>query len=300
MNSLNRICIFFVTFIFICQPTLAVLDIDMSVDSDIRKKYNPQKIEDDLLPPLPDKLKNEVKKKSSENNNTKTIQSNSSTTNSTVTTKPTYSTSKTSLQQAQKTKSLGQSITLKKGTKLNVRSCEKLYDEIRIGKKVYFKLSKSIKTNSFYMPENTKFIASVVDAHPPQITGNGGLIVLKIEQVIINGKNQYINAKITKSNHKNIFFNNIKGKRSYIANTTKNTTPGKNFYKNMLKKSKKYAKKKTTMILTPITYICGVAVYGVNIIGSPIFAIFSHGKTITIPANTQFEIQLLEDTTLYN
>ena len=297
MNSLNKFFITFITiFILTCQPTLAVLDIDTSVDSDIRRKYNPQKAENELLPPLPDKLKNEKKNKSGNNNTSTTTPKTISTPQNTNPPKQTTS----NTQKIQKPKSLGQSITLKKGTKLTVRSCEKLYDEMRIGKKVYFKISKPIKTNSFYLPETTTFVASIVDAHPPQITGNGGLLVINVEQVVINGKKQDINARITKSNHKKVFLNNIKGKRTYMANVAQNTQPGKNFYKSMLKKSKRYAKKKSTMILTPITYVCGAAVYGVNIIGSPVFALFSHGKNLTIPADTQFEIQLLEDTTLYN
>ena len=49
-----------------CLPAFAVLDIDASVDYEIRRKYNPNKIENDLLPNLPDKLKNDKPLQSTE------------------------------------------------------------------------------------------------------------------------------------------------------------------------------------------------------------------------------------------
>lgn len=307
MNFLNKFFVIILIFLLIPAPVFAVLDIDMTVDSDIRKKYNPKKIEDDLLPQLPEKLKNDKPLSTNEEfikNNIKpqTSKSNINSTNPTVNSTKTVQSKQTnnSLKEIPQPKSYGQSITLKKGTTFTVRSCEKIHDGMIAGRKVYFKLSKPIKTNNFYMPANTKFIGVIVDAHIPQFTGNGGLIVLKVDRVLINGKYQDIDAKIIKYNHKKVFFNNIKGKRTYIHNVSEKIKPGKRYFGKMMTQTKKFSKNKATWILTPITFACGVVGYTVNFVGSPIFAIFSYGKAISIPAESLFEIKLLEDTTLYN
>ena len=57
----------------------------------------------------------------------------------------------------------------------------------------------------------------------------------------------------------------------------------------------KLAQNPYTLILTPFTAVAGVVVYGANIVGSPVFAMFSKGGKISIPAGTEFEIKLLED-----
>lgn len=46
------------------------------------------------------------------------------------------------------------------------------------------------------IPQGTTFKAVVVDSHPPQGTGNGGLIVIKADQMIFRGATYYINAKL--------------------------------------------------------------------------------------------------------
>ena len=61
MNFLNKFLISLITFQLLCLPAFCAIDIDATVDYEIRRKYNPNKIEEDLLPPLPDKLKNDVK-----------------------------------------------------------------------------------------------------------------------------------------------------------------------------------------------------------------------------------------------
>lgn len=282
MNCLNRFFILFISMWYLCLPAISAFDIDTSVDDEIRKKYNTKKIEEDLLPPLPDNLKNDVPLKSNENFS-----------------KPVLSTP-----QLKEVKTLpntkNQHLTLKKGTKFTVRLTSGISDKMSVGTKIYFRLSKPVKTKYFSLPENTRFIGVVTDSHPPQLSGNGGLIVIKVESVTINGRSQEINAKVTKANYKNIYFNNIKGKRTYLSNMVKSTKPGRNFYSKMWAKTKKLAGDSVTVIFSPFTLITGVVVVGVNIIGSPVFALFSEGGSISIPANSPFELKLLEDTTIYN
>ncbi len=282
MKCLNKLLLIFMSILYLCSSALAAFDIDTSVDDAIRKKYNPKKIEEDLLPPLPNNLKNDVPLKSNENFS-----------------KPVFSAPP--LKEVKQTKfSQGQHITLKRGTKITVRLTSGISDKLSVGSKIYFKLSKPIRTRYFSLPENTRFIGVITDSHSPQLSGNGGLIVIKIENITINGKTQEINAKITKANYKKIFFNNIKGKRTYLKNVAKSTEPGRKFYGKMWSKTKKLANDSVTLIFSPFTLITGVAVLGVNVIGSPVFALFSEGGSISIPANSPFEIKLLEDTTIYN
>lgn len=269
----------------------SAIDIDSSVDYEIRKKYNPNKIEEDLLPPLPDKLKNDVPVKSNEDF-TKTYskpQNNNSLQNN-------LTPAKNSVKPSRKR----QQITLKKGTKLTLRTTSIISDRMSNGTKVYFKLPKPINTRHFSLPSNTKFVGVIVDAHSPQITGNGGLIVIRIEKVIINGVSQEMNAKVTKSNYKKVFFNNIKGKRKYLANLLNAVNPGKNFNDRMWKTTKRLANDNITIIFSPFTLVTGLVVYGANVVTSPVIAFFSKGASISIPADTAFEIKLLEDTTFYN
>ena len=168
------------------------------------------------------------------------------------------------------------------------------------GTKVYFKLPKPIKTKYFTLPENTRFIGVISDSHSPQFTGNGGLIVIQIEKVIINGRTQEINGKVTKANYKRIYFNNIKGKRKYWSNLVKSITPGKKFNDKMWKTTKKLAGESVTFIFSPFTLASGLVVFGANIVASPVIAIFSKGGSISIPADTAFRIKLTEDVTIYN
>ena len=268
----------------------------MSVDSDIRKKYNPNKIENDLLPPLPDNLKNDIPLKSNEDFLTKQNTNKNSTINNN-----TGNTAKNGIGLKEvKPKSLGQKITLKKGTKFTVRTTSTLSDRMPEGSKVYFKLAKPIKSKYFVMPENTRFSGIVTDSHTPQLSGNGGLLVLRIDNVTINGRTQEINAKVTKVNYKKIFFNNIKGKRAYLKGLEKSIKPGKRFYDKRWASTKKLAAKNTTLIFSPFPLAAGMLVLGVNVAGSPVFAIFNKGGNLTIPANSPFELKLIEDITIYN
>ena len=295
MNFLNRLIISLITINMMCLPALAVLDIDASVDYEIRRKYNPNKIENDLLPSLPNKLKNDKPLQSSEDFTkpyekpvTKTITVQQPTKQQVIT------------QQPPKHKSYGQTLALKRGTSFTIRNTSSISDRMTEGTKVYFKLPKPIKTKYFTLPENTRFVGVISDSHSPQLTGNGGLVVIRIEKVIINGRTQEVSGKVTKANYKRIYFNNIKGKRKYWSNLAKSIAPGKRFNDKMWKSTKKLASEGVTFIFSPFTLASGLIVFGANIVASPVIAIFSKGGSISIPADTAFRIKLTEDVTIYN
>ncbi len=295
MNFLNRLIISLITINMMCLPALAVLDIDASVDYEIRRKYNPNKIENDLLPSLPNKLKNDKPLQSSEDF-TKPYEK--PVTKTTTVQQPTKQ--QVITQQPPKYKSYGQTLALKRGTSFTIRNTSSISDRMTEGTKVYFKLPKPIKTKYFTLPENTRFVGVISDSHSPQLTGNGGLVVIRIEKVIINGRTQEVSGKVTKANYKRIYFNNIKGKRKYWSNLAKSIAPGKRFNDKMWKSTKKLASEGVTFIFSPFTLASGLIVFGVNIVASPVIAIFSKGGSISIPADTAFRIKLTEDVTIYN
>lgn len=299
MNFLNKktLIILSICMLYLCQSAFAAFDIDTSVDSEIRKKYNTNKIEEDLLPPLPDKLKNDIPLKSNEDF-TKPLTPQTVSKQSPVT--QNFGMKEVKNNQTAVSKSKGQHIKLRRGTKFTVRLTSGISDKMAEGTKIYFRLAKPITTKYFSLPENTRFAGVVVNSHTPQMSGNGGLLVIKVDNVIVNGRTQEINAKVTKVNYKKVFFNNIKGKRTYCKNVAKSVQPGKRFYNKMWTKSKRLANDSVTVIFSPVTFAAGAVVMCANAVGSPVFAMFSKGGSVSIPANSPFELKLLEDAIIYN
>ena len=68
----------------------------------------------------------------------------------------------------------------------------------------------------------------------------------------------------------------------------------------MWKSTKKLANDGVTIIFSPFTLVSGLVVFGVNIMASPVIAVFSKGGSISIPADSAFQIKLTEDVTIYN
>lgn len=278
------------------MPAIALPSIDTSVDDEIRTKYDPDKIERDYgLPPLPENLKQEIDNKSKTKTNT------TNTTNSVNTTKTTEEKKELAKKQyatVTEKKKLTQPINLKSGMKFNARSISVITDKLPVGSRVYFKLSGAVKTKYYSLPENTKFSGVVVDSHTPQITGNGGLVEIVIDDIIVEGNWKTINGKITKVNYKNIYLNNIKGKRQYLANIANTVSKGGKFYDKMYTQTRQLASNGITVILSPIPYIAGVTTFAGYLILSPVCSLFSKGKSLHIPSNTMFVIKLSQDVTI--
>ena len=186
-------------------------------------------------------------------------------------------------------------IRIKKGTKFRVRSNCVISDYQREGTRVSFTSIKPVTQRYITINEGTRFNGVVENSHLPQYSGNGGLIVLLVDGMVVNGSTKSIHAKITKANLKKVFFNNIKGKRGYIKGVSRQVDKGENFYKKTRRTSAKLADNPVGIIISPIPTIAGMAVYAVNFVGSPIFAIWAKGSRISIPAGSEFEIKLLED-----
>ena len=118
---------------------------------------------------------------------------------------------------------------------------------------------------------------------------------IEITGAYINNNSFGADGKITKANHKKIFFNNIKGKRQYWKGVVKQVNKGQNFYNKTRSAASKLSQNPITNIISSVPTIFGAGVYVVNLIGSPIFSIGSKGERLTIPAGAEFEIKLKED-----
>ena len=282
----KNVGIIFIVFLLFMAPAFS-LELDTSVDEEIRKNYNPSKLELESLPPLPEVKPNPVQEKKPplevvdipESKPIGNLPPLKPADKKPVVTKIDKSTA----------------IRIKKGTKFTVKSQQAVSDATRAGSRLSFVSQRAVTQRYVTIPQGTVFKGEVYDSHLPQLSGNGGLIVIGIDSMVFKGSTVGIQAKITKANHKKIFFNNIKGKRTYWKSTANSLKPGTKFYKKMMRATSKLADGTITVILTPFTVVAGVAVYAVNFVGSPLFGLFGKGGRISVPAGSEFEIKLLED-----
>lgn len=277
--------------LLICAMPVFALDLDTSVDDEIRRTYDPSKLEQSL-PSLP-------KTAPSQNTSPKNMPAPQTPPKSLPVTpdaKPQIGVKKFQ-NDFKYDKSMA--IRIKKGTKFRVKSNSVISDYLKEGARVSFTSVKPVTQRYVTITEGTRFTAVVKNSHMPQFTGNGGLIVLMVDSMTFNGQTRSVHAKITKANLKKIFFNNIKGKRAYWKGVAKQIDKGENFYKKTRRTSRKLADNPVGILISPIPTITGILVYAVNFAGSPLFAIWYKGGRISIPAGSEFEIKLLEDVYLY-
>lgn len=277
--------------LLICAIPVFALDLDTSVDDEIRRTYDPSKLEQSL-PSLP-------KTAPSQNTSPKNMPAPQTPPKSLPVTpdaKPQIGVKKF---QNDFKYDKSTAIRIKKGTKFRVKSNSVISDYLKEGARVSFTSVKPVTQRYVTITEGTRFTAVVKNSHMPQFTGNGGLIVLMVDSMTFNGQTRSVRAKITKANLKKIFFNNIKGKRAYWKGVAKQIDKGENFYKKTRRTSRKLADNPVGILISPIPTITGILVYAVNFAGSPLFAIWYKGGRISIPAGSEFEIKLLEDVYLY-
>lgn len=277
--------------LLICAMPAFALDLDTSVDDEIRRTYDPSKLEQSL-PSLPKTAPSQdISPK-----NTQVPQTPPKSLPVTPDAKPQIGVKKF---QNDYKYDKSTAIRIKKGTKFRVKSNSVISDYLKEGARVSFTSVKPVTQRYVTITEGTRFTAVVKNSHMPQFTGNGGLIVLMVDSMTFNGQTRSVHAKITKANLKKIFFNNIKGKRAYWKGVAKQIDKGENFYKKTRRTSRKLADNPVGILISPIPTITGILVYAVNFAGSPIFAIWYKGGRISIPAGSEFEIKLLEDVYLY-
>lgn len=289
-TKLKSILLFAFCLLHFANTTALALDIDPSIDDDIRRNYNPNKIIDDMgLPPLP---------KAINENNYKPAVYPQKPVNKPVNLKKVNNFQAT-------VKKIDMSNTesyavLKSGTKIKVKLLNYISDKSKKGTRVSFISEYPVTTTYFTIPMGTVFQGEIINSHRPQFTGNGGLIVVKINSVILNSSIKPINAKVTKVDSKMIFLNNIKGQRKYLSSVLKSMNPGKHFFAKMIRLTAELAAQGSSAVLTPFSVAAGVVALGSNIIASPVTGLFYKGGSIYIPEGTNFEIKLTQDMYITN
>lgn len=282
-----------ITSLYISSITFGhAFDIDMTVDDEIRKNYNPTQLIQDVsgknsaldknikststvkpadqnLPTLPN-ISNygESTKKSDVYNN-----------NINVSTKP-Y---------------IGGNIKVKSGTRFDVISNNSISDWQRKGTKIKFTIQSNKYGKGYTIPKGTVFLGEIIESHQPQITCNGGLIVIKVYSMIYKNQTIPITAYVTRANDKKIFFNKIKGDRTYLKTLWKKGDWGRTIFNKMATVSVGLGADSSTLILTPFPIAYGTLCLGANTILSPITAFFSKGGHVSIPEGSKFRIKLIDD-----
>ncbi len=259
------------------------LELDLSVDEEIKKKYNTTQLEQDVLPALP-KIDSQLQQKAPVSN-TSTVPHST----------PTYTNTAPVISKVDKKNA----VKIPKWTKFQTTSNQKISDWSAKGSSVSFTSYTPVYKKQITIPAGTVFKGIVVDSHRPQITGNGGLVEIRLTSMIYNGKNIPINAKITKANTKKIFFNNIKGPHQYWKGVGKQIDKGENFYQKTRKTSSKLANNPIGIIISPVPVVIGWGSYAVCTVLSPVTGLFSKGGNISIPAGSNFEIKLLDTAYIY-
>lgn len=238
-------------------------DLDETVDDEIRKNYGTQ---EENLPALPAITKHLETTKTQE-----------------VTPPITYPVYK------------GGNIKIKKGTSINVASNSAISDWQHAGTGVKFKTKQPIYGKNYTIPASTIFNGEIIESHQPQITCNGGLVVIRIHSMIYKGQTVPVNAYITRANDKKIFLNNIKGERKYLKTMWQKGNWGRTLFNRMLTLTVNLGGEGSTLILSPFPLAYGTICLGANALTSPFCAFFSKGGHVSIPAGRAFKIKLLDD-----
>ncbi|MCM1339876.1 MAG: hypothetical protein NC191_09420 [Muribaculaceae bacterium] len=249
--------------------SVSALEFDTSVDEEIKRKYNSSKLEYDVLPNLP-KVSTPAAVPSSA---------------------PVFTEVQPKITAVDKSKA----VKIPAGTKFQVKSNQAVSDYTKEGATVSFTTLSPVYKKDITVPAGTKLYGTVTDVHPPQAAGNGGLLVIRLTGMTLNGSTSALDGKVTKANSKKIFFNNIKGKHQYWKGVAKQIDKGESFFKRTRQLSSKMSDNPVLMILSPVPTLVGYVGYAGCTILSPITGLSNKGGRISIPAGSQFEIKLRDE-----
>lgn len=258
--------------IFFSNLHAGAFDLDMTVDDDIRKNYDSSKLQKDMnveedLPTLPDISKYNQPEPVTQKQEVKVPQYNIST----------------------------GSVKIPDGTSFDVVSSTKLNDWMSKGSSVKFYNRAPIVKKKFTIPANTVFYGEIIEVHQPQISCNGGLVVVRINSMNYKGQIVPIRGYVTRADDKMIFLNNIKGERTYLKTMWKKGNWGRNLFNKMMTMTISLGGEGSTVLLSPFPFAYGTICLGLNTLTSPITAFFSKGGHVSIPAGSRFRIKLLDD-----
>lgn len=308
-NKLKNIITIAIVQAMTFMPVFAI-DLDYTVDDAIRKNYKVEQGPSVTTPttvtpkPVTSATTQQTKKVNSEPlpklpalpksmNTTKNVQATQSAGKIPVQNKVQQNVSRSAITRT--TQQTYTCIPLRKGTEIEISNINAISDKQKVGTNIVFVSDKPIKTPYYTIPQGTKFVGKIVETHNPQITGNGGLVSIEVITIILANQYQHIDTRIIKINDKKVFFEDIKGKHSYWQNTVNKGKWGRNTYKKMKKLSSNLAKDKTTVILSPFTFVYGAALGCISTASSPIVSIFCKGGSVNLPVGTRFIIKFEKD-----
>ena len=262
-------------------------DIDETVDDEIRKNYNDSKLiedtgiifnskdveEDENLPDLPNITK----------------------TKSTTKSPDVVSTANKAQPVPKSIIYSGGNTKIKKGTTFSVVNTGAISDWQARGAAVKFKLQNQVSSKTYTIPSGTIFTGEIEESHQPQITCNGGLVAIRVYAMLYKGQTVPINAYVIRAKDKKVFFNDIKGERTYWKTVWKKGNWGRSLFNRMLSLTINLGSGNSTLILSPFPLAYGTICLGANALVSPITAFFSKGGHVSIPAGSKFILKLDDD-----
>ena len=264
----------FTTFLLL-HPHCFSFELDTSIDDEINRNYNASELEH-KLPKLPNNLEPNTNTHKQKNKPPSKTKVSTNTTTKKKLTSDSFTTTK-----------------INNGTKFQSVSKNWASDSATTGNRITFTTTKSVTKRYITIPAGSTIKGRIVDTHQPQFSGNGGLIKIEIESITIDGGTHYTKGIITKANNKNIFFNNIKGKRKYLTNIGTNIKKSHKFFQKAMKKTSQYANDGLTVIISPFTFVGGTIGWIGGTILSPITAIPAKGARISLPPETSYTNLLL-------
>lgn len=282
--------IILVLLLIFCVSDVSIgYELDLSVNEEIQKKYDSNKLNEDM----------EISSKSSSQTSSKTSNKTKTSNKSVPKTTPIFDSSSipiiSNIQNAVNKTASKIGMKLPAGTTFEVKSGVKLSDWSGINTPITFTSINTVTKKLITVPSGTIFKGQVSMTHHGQITGNGALLEIRITSMTLNGKTYPIEGKVTKVNSKNIFLNKIKGQRQYITGVKNKVQTGVNFYKKSRQISTKLSSNPIGTIISPIPTIVGVVGSAATTLVSPITGLTQKGSSVTIPAGSEFEIKLTED-----
>ena len=243
------------------MPIAHAVEFDTSIDDSIRANYNVEKNTD--LPPLPKSVPTAIE----------TVA---------IPETPIYNPT-------------GKVHSVKAGTKIKLVSTKSITDWSPKGSVVSFKSTTGfVAKDGTIIPAGTVFKGKVSDSHPPQLTGNGGLIELDINEIYFNGVKSFISTKVCSAGSKKVFFDDIKGQRSYWKNFARNMNPGKKVFLATKDFAKDISNIPIVNLLSVVSIAGGSVFYVGNVMVAPVVSVFQKGRNIALPAGTEFQIQITQ------
>ena len=255
-----RKILFLILFLFCVNQGFCVEILDDSIDSEIRQEYN---LQESTLPPIPKGVATPTQE---------------------VQHRPIYTPT-------------GKQYVVKSGTKIQLISTSIIADTLPINAQVSFYNKEGfVAKDGTIIPAGTVFKGRILNSHTPQITGNGGLIELSINEVYFNGVKSQIETKLSKANERKVFLGDIKGERKYWQNFSKSMKVGKKVYAVSRQCASDMWMIPVVNVAAPIPMIAGSVVYAGNLVVAPCISFFKKGGHVSIPQGSVFEVKFTSDT----